>query len=321
MQATITYLLTEQAQRAQMTATGQPVARKQVATVEVSAEDLELFPVSESGEIKVELDRGYETDLMVKLKAGGMDGRQNHSSLYAYTPDQINNIAATLRVGLVKLAENQERDKALLAENGRKNRERTEAAYRAFLADPTARIKSARDVVEAVSPAAWWPENHAEFVAEIARRNKADRDAEDVAKAAKEAAKQSYIAAWVAANGDELTRAQFDDGLLCRETLISMIADAAFTAAGVGATYRYTICDNMRCPCGKEKLACIPPSDYAKWSVIKAKLPESATVEFLGITPCPGDEGYESEDNPEAVICAKITIPHGPFSFTRTIEL
>jgi hypothetical protein len=49
MQATITYLLTEQAQRAQMAATGQPVARKQTMTIEVSAEDLPLLDVSHEG--------------------------------------------------------------------------------------------------------------------------------------------------------------------------------------------------------------------------------------------------------------------------------
>ena len=38
MQATITYLLSEQAQRAQIAATGQPVARKQSVAVEVSTE-------------------------------------------------------------------------------------------------------------------------------------------------------------------------------------------------------------------------------------------------------------------------------------------
>ena len=40
MQATITYLLTEQAQRAQMAATGQPVARKQVVVEELPLEFL-----------------------------------------------------------------------------------------------------------------------------------------------------------------------------------------------------------------------------------------------------------------------------------------
>ena len=42
MQATVTYLLSEQAQRAQMAATGQPVARTQTMTIELTPGDLPL---------------------------------------------------------------------------------------------------------------------------------------------------------------------------------------------------------------------------------------------------------------------------------------
>lgn len=55
MQATITYMLSETAQRAAMVATGQPVERKQTVTVEVPIEDLDLMQVAENGTLYLDL--------------------------------------------------------------------------------------------------------------------------------------------------------------------------------------------------------------------------------------------------------------------------
>lgn len=55
MQATIHFLLTEQAQRAAMAATGQPVTRKQTRTVEVAHEDIPLYTVDEAGTLTLDL--------------------------------------------------------------------------------------------------------------------------------------------------------------------------------------------------------------------------------------------------------------------------
>ena len=59
MQATIAYLLTEQAQRAQMAATGQPVARKQTTTEDIPSDLIThpLVQIGESGEMLVDLSR------------------------------------------------------------------------------------------------------------------------------------------------------------------------------------------------------------------------------------------------------------------------
>jgi hypothetical protein len=58
MQAKITYLLTEAAQRAQMAAVGGPVARKQVVTCEVTAEDLPLLQADDDGNLYLNLCPG-----------------------------------------------------------------------------------------------------------------------------------------------------------------------------------------------------------------------------------------------------------------------
>jgi len=67
MQATITYLLTEQAQRAQMVATGQPVARRQVAIVEVSPEDFPLLDVADDGTLFLDLSDTASMDVADSL--------------------------------------------------------------------------------------------------------------------------------------------------------------------------------------------------------------------------------------------------------------
>jgi len=60
MQATITYLLTEKAQRAQMAATGQPVARKQSKTVEITTDDLEILDIDADGNPGLDIAVAYE---------------------------------------------------------------------------------------------------------------------------------------------------------------------------------------------------------------------------------------------------------------------
>jgi hypothetical protein len=60
MQATITYLLTEQAQRAQMAATGQPVARKQSKTVEITTDDLAILDIDGDGNPGLDIAVAHE---------------------------------------------------------------------------------------------------------------------------------------------------------------------------------------------------------------------------------------------------------------------
>jgi hypothetical protein len=321
MQATITYLLTEQAQRAQMMATGQPVARKQTTSVEISAEDLELFPISANGQITVDMTLGYRTDLMVMLAAGGADGMMG-----GYTPDQIAAIATHLRAGRAKRAEEEREKKELCIANGKHNSAQMETAYRAFLADPTARGRWARDLAQDLrSPADSFPCPASELQTEIERRNNADHAAKLAADKAKEQAKLDYIAQWIAsldAEWDDLKQ-QFTDGLLCRQTALSLISDMAFAVAGVPIKTVYDICDSGDCPCGEKELDCLPTTAYPAWKAIKVGLPDGYSVSFLRVRECLKDEDWEGEGESAGrpMYLAKIKLPHGPFVFERTVRL
>src|SRR5258708_38314470 len=88
MQATITYLLTDQVQRAQMAATGQRGARKQTMTVEVAAEDLVLCTVADDGTATIEPLRSDHRPAL--LAAGWSDDSMLSATTYA--PDVIADI-------------------------------------------------------------------------------------------------------------------------------------------------------------------------------------------------------------------------------------
>ena len=329
MQATITYLLTEQAQRAQMAATGQPVARKQTMTIDIATEDLALFPVHEDGTISVDLT-GYNGKWHNELAAAGWGPWNGGTGAAAITITPL--LVQDLRRGMAILAEAQAAKDALAAQNGEHNRAITEAAYRAFLDDPAARQSLYHDprVQDLRSPADFYPQQHAEFVTEIRHRNDADTASKKLADAAREQAKTDYIAAWIAEHADESTRAQFGDGLLCRSVALSMIADAAFAAAGVpeAAEYDDDFCRNNDCPCGSKDLDCLPRSVYPAWQKIKAGLPEGCTVSFSRVREClcsALERGEISPDEAEtagpAIYLAEIRMPHGPFVFERTVRL
>ena len=89
MQATVTYLLTEQAQRAQMAATGQPAARKQTMTIEVTADDLPLCKVAEDGTLSIDTAHEHEPAL---IAAGWRKANPVESQIYA--PDVLGDIRA-----------------------------------------------------------------------------------------------------------------------------------------------------------------------------------------------------------------------------------
>jgi uncharacterized protein YbaA (DUF1428 family) len=333
MQATITYLLTEQAQREQMAATGQPVARKQVITIEVAPEDLELFPVAGDGSITVDLTSvmAGSNGIGRAFRASGTVETWNGGSgiYFSGVPD-----LAQVRVGRAKLAEAAEEEARVLAENGEHNRQLTEAAYRKFMADPSARSGELYDRIRALvrqlgegdiqGPANWWPEKHDALRVEIERRNAADRAAKDVAELAKEQAKSNFIEAWISEHGTDEDRDQFADGLLSRKAALALIADAAFAEHGVPepATEPH-VCKDSDCPCGSADVDALPRSVYPAWRALKAKLPEGYAVTFDRVRECLRDDGWDGEGESAAppYYTAEITIPCGPFQFTRTVKL
>lgn len=361
MQATITYLLTEQAQREQMVATGQPVARKQTVTVEVPAEDIPLFSLREDGTLYLDYaPEAYEaTNEGFKLWSFSLphtqelaeagcaigwekEGNSRRRQIPLIT-DAKADIVALIKQGRQTLLARQadaDRKKAqeedLARANGEHNRRQAEIAYRAFVADPSARSSDWYDAIRKMvpdlrSPANWWPEAHEEFAAEIKRRNTADAEAKKATEEAKEEAKARFIAEWIAAHADEDTKQQFTDGLLSRSAALSLIAGAAFEAAGVpkaAAKYDDSFCSDRDCPCGQANLDYLPRSIYPTWKTIKAGLPEGFTVKFQEIRECLkqkmeayGIDDENQETAGEPIYLATITMPHGPFQLERTIQL
>lgn len=354
MQARITYLLTEEAQRAQMVATGQPVARKQVVDVDVSAEDITLFRLTEEGNLYLDYSpvhqlgnvrNSYESysaaaDHTEELHAAGcpvawdVEGGRARRQL-PLIPQYGADVVALIRRGKAILslrvadaARQKQEEVALAHANGEYNRRITEEAYQLFLADPNARAASSQapHIPDLQSPADWWPADHKEFRAEIQRRNKADSDARAASAAAVEQTKQDYIVAWVAEHGNELLRAQYADGLACRRIIVAQIAQTAFEKCGISESCPDSVvCDNRDCPCVDQVVDCLPTKAYGLWREIKARLPEGSSVEFRQVRDCLLDDsdgtypGEESASEPYYV--AVVTLPHGPFQFTQRIKL
>jgi hypothetical protein len=295
MQATITYLLTEQAQRAQMAATGQPVARKITVTEEIP-NDLALSPLANiDSDGRVSFDLSRHSGLYEDGTLGG-----NYATIYAGE----DTVPAT---GLAAL---QKRISAI-------------AAKSAELAAGYARNQ------------AIWRQQKQE---ESARRQKADAEyavrkkAEEAERESSERAKSAYIADWVANHGDADLSAQFADGLACRKTLISMIADEAFAATGVpDAITVPDTCSSRECPCCDTTVDCLPRRIYAVWRKIKATLPQGSTATFARVRECLAEEidrngidAYSDEVQETAgplYYTATITMPHGPFQFERRVKL
>jgi len=331
MQATITYLLTEQAQRAQMATTGQPVARKQIMTIEVAPEDLELFSVDEDGNAYLDFARStYEIPQCKWLQAAtGMD---NKLLFPAVAPDMV----AILRDGRAKVkAEQKEREERAERERIEKRAQQDEA-MRAFIADPNMPWIS--------NPRSWVPlrggytldistrpsdplvDEYRRVATERmeaqSKREQAAREQREAADAAKERAKTDYIDAWVREHGDELTRQQHADGLLPRKEALALIADAAM-ADLPGEYDPGEFCQDRDCPCGRKDIDTLPRKAYEAWLPIKAKLPQGAEVEFERVRECLKDgDGYVDEDTETAgppVYAALLKVPVGPFVFERLV--
>lgn len=296
MQATITYLLSEQAQRAQMAATGQPVPRKLAVTEELPMEYINhpLVHVSDDGQLSVDLTRA------IGLSDNG-DCRWN--STYAYEAVVYPQFDAVPESGIEALRQTIARVEDKAAEMRDKHTTRQAEV-------------AARDARESVARTE-------------ANRIAAEREA---AEAARERAKSEFIAAWIADRDEEFAdlKQQFAEGLLCRSVALSMIADAAFAAAGIPAeaTYDDDFCRNQDCPCGQKVLDCLPTKTYSAWRMLKEGLPQGYAVEFIRVRECLRkslEEGSITPDEFEAgadpAYFAKVKMPHGPFTLERTVKL
>jgi len=344
MQATITYLLTEQAQRAQMAATGRPVARKQSVVEELPPEFLAspYTAIAADGSITVDLThavwlnkRGevsrssFWTSIEPELAAQPESGCAALRSLIAALAAKQASTAEQCRLRQSEIAEMAQRENATRTAAREARRATTQQLIDAFVADPAARavlidsgtvdlgsgdnrVRIHTDVMDA------------DAIVALARVAKQRNDAD---AAAKEALKTAVIDAFIAASRDAWLIEQHKEGLLCRKTIISRMATAALDACGLPADCPDSIvCDNGECPCGDSTVDCIPPDIYRTWKAFT--LPEGSKVEFHRVRNCllrtDGEPDYERGDAETAgptEYHAVVTIPSSPFQFTRRIKL
>lgn len=297
MQATITFLLSEQAQRAQIAATGQPVARKQTTTEDIPVEWLTspYCKISPDGAVSFTLTERVHVD---------EQGRIGHGGNWSHVGPELDKQPSS---GIEAL---RSFDAAVAVEMAKQS-----AAYAIRQTELAARNRlRALEEVKRQSDAAEY------------RREKEESDS--IAKAEsdrREAEKSSVIDAFVAASGDTLMIRQHADGLLCRKHAISLIANAAFASFSVPDAIQVPdTCTESECPCCDKYIDCIPTYTYQAWRAIADHLPDGHTVKFSRVRECLRDDSWEPSDGESArpaYITADITLPHGPFKFERRIRL
>lgn len=336
MQATITYLLSEQAQRAQMAATGQPVARKQTTTEDVPTEYLTspYCVIGANGEVIFDLTK------TIGISDRGDIGSYNYSGIHGMLSVQPESglaaLAAKTKEVAAKSAElksnyelaqrgEQERAKQLEWERNLKAA-KLHPIIQAYLGDPSQRaeidwtsaliIAGQRITADSLPQADWRA-----LDAETQRRKKLD-------EAAKEQAKMQFLNEWVADSEEYFTdsatlKQQWADGLLCRAELLKIIADQTFADLAL-EEHDPNICKNRNCECSITDIKCLPLRSYPAWRAVKERLPEGTVAEFEQVRECLRDEdGYceDGQDASEPYITALIKLPVGPFVFERRIKL
>ena len=306
MQATFTFCLSEAAQRAQMMATGQPVARKQTTTEDVPVDWLTSRFCNISPEGRISFDLTQATHISENGRIG--------SYSWNHVGPELDAQPASGLEALQTLTD------AIVAECAKQS-----AAYAVRQAE-IAEENKRRAVEEAQRQARWAEEKRVKDEADAIAKIAAD---------AKEALKTAAIDAFVAASGDAMLIQQHEDGLLCRRTIIARMAGAAFDAAGLpAAVSRPPVCEDVDCPCRDHGVSCIPPEVYARWKAITGVSDTAAlaefeppaaelTVEFHSVRQCNGDGNYDDDEDRAGPVeyHAVVTIQSGPFEFVRRILL
>jgi hypothetical protein len=368
MQATITYLLSEQAQRVQMAATGQPVARKQVRTIEVSAEQLMLMAVDEDGIPYLDIAAPLGKLTGVNLIAGcAVAGWWENYNLHKI-PEVGSYDAELLALIVAGIAA---RDAAAAAKAERKVAEaaKRQADWQVKVSElraDTANIQAIMDRDPDATPAVdtiYVPEVctlpsdlhelrvrlDAERSRRLAEQQAEQQESKKAAEALRKSAKIAAMTAFVSASGDPLLRQQYADGLLSRDDLLTLMADAALDAAGLPPECPDSVvCRDSACPCRDDDITVLPREIYARYKAL-GELPEGSSVEFREVRNClrgmitvkATREGlavefrevrnclrgpdYDFGDGEETAgpeeHHAIVTIPSGPFQFKRRIKL
>jgi hypothetical protein len=334
MQATITFRLTESAQRAQMVSTGQPVARTQTMIEEIPVELLNS-PLA-----KIDSDGKITFDLAVYI-ALDREGNINNSNTWTRISPEFDAIptsgVAAVQSRMVQITETQAKLQkeyqlhliALREDNERRAAEQrllVDKSVDTILCDASFRLRDLDYSQNAHGILLRLPDEthprYAELIAVLKNRDE-QHHAEQMAI---EAEKVEFIGSWIANHGDEELCDQFEAELVCRKTVIRMIADEAFSAAGVPNEVTVPdTCNHRECPCCDTSVDCLPTKVYRVWRRIQATLPEDGhDVKFSKVREClRNSENWDGTGDSAlpAYYTATISIARGPFTFTRRVKL
>ena len=314
MQATITYLLTEQAQRALMAATGQPVSRRQVHVIDVTTDQLPYLWVRWDGSLDKDLAIGVEVCNAPDLSYETLDGAAEFARY-------VDAIARDIERARQKV------------ETERAAKDARNAKLQASDGDIAAWIDSLPDgsdewnIITKAQQSLHLPGDAQLPLAvqafdRLVLRNKSLVARNEAAKAAKtaeaEAAKAAAIDAFVGQSGDAMLIEQHAARLLCRKTVISLMAGDCLDRYLPAECPDSVVCENSRCPCMDTRQDCVPPDIYAAWKAM-GEMPTGTTVEFREVRNCLSDEDTKGAGPVE--YHAVVTIPSGPFQFERRIKL
>lgn len=145
--------------------------------------------------------------------------------------------------------------------------------------------------------------------------------AKTAAKAEREAAKTAHLRQRLGELAPDLA-AQWDDGLLCRDEALRVIAAAVLDP--IAPETAAEICDDRACRCAITGVTCVSPEAYGVLRALRQRLPAEARIDdYDRVIPHIGspDEAMDDDAVPEPIYRARLTVTDGPLTFTRRIDL
>lgn len=323
MQAKVTYLLTEQAQRAHMLSTGRPIARKQEVVEDVPNDLLssKFCRIGQDGSIAFDLEDNAGIVAYVSTEFG----RERVGTAFDCAP----------RSAEAAIREMEERIRAQqAAADARKEQRRIEQAEDRAKEAKQKEAERAKEqlVIDAfLADSSKLADERGEYYAKIdgvriedqAVADEANRRYE-AAEQAKDADKKAFLESWLAEHGTEADRRQYADGLLCRRELLTLVADKSFSDAGVPEEHATSeVCQHSDCPCTDHWTECLPREVYPVWQALKARLPQGTTWRFSEVRECLRSTPYREDEETAgpAYYTVDLTMPAGPYKFERKVSL
>jgi hypothetical protein len=305
MTVKITYLLTEQAQRDAMAATGVPVPRTQIIEAEAVLADLDLYAVAADGTPSMDLTVPSHRHLSV-LVPGRFSSPHQWGSLQT-----CESLIATLRAAY---AARDARDAAAAAAEAAKIQAEADHDYDLAAAldyhhwtseSDRVRRTPATDLVHprSLPVPVHMPLSRVAQAAYCARWTEQRKAAAALVTAAEEAKEQTKLAAistWIAEHGTPLQQARHTDGLMSRAEAIKLMATWVMDQYQVPPEDDRQVCSKRECPCSETEITSLSEAAYEVWADVRHKLPGNHTTTFWRVTKCPPRDEYGDRDEAAA---------------------